>query len=153
MVFVRWLTSQPVSEWPSVSWQAVRLRRLLWPSSPLHLYGRPFVPEFIYNLYMQWYANLESRHISAFTLSFLVNFHPNSRRPWPSFSRSKFVIEYVVKFIPDFLENGDRYGNHFVCKNKYKSHVSFRLSYLHLTLVSWWVELNHCVLLQIVKGD
>ena len=56
------------------------------------------------------------KHIHAEKVSSSANFHPNHRPPWPSFSRSKIRIEYIRKFIRDYLANHDKYGVHCYCQ-------------------------------------
>ena len=47
-------------------------------------------------------------HINVDKIHSRANFYPNRQRYWPSFSRSKIRIEYIVTFIREYLSNGDR---------------------------------------------
>ena len=48
---------------------------------------------------------------------------------------SKIQIEYIGKFIRNFLANGDRYDKHCNCQHR-KSQVAFRLPYSYLTVAN-----------------
>ena len=41
-----------------------------------------------------------------------ANFHPNRQWPWPSFSMSKIRIDYIGKFVREYIVNDDRSGKH-----------------------------------------
>ena len=58
-------------------------------------------------------------------LSSPVNVEPSLQCPSATVSKSNMPIEYIGKFVRDYLTNGDKYGKY--C-------MAFRLSYLHFRL-------------------
>ena len=46
-----------------------------------------------------------------------TNFHLNRQFIFPSFSRWNILIDYIGKFVLDFLANGDRRGKHCYCQH------------------------------------
>ena len=74
---------------------------------------------------------------------FRANFHQFRQCPWTSFSRSKFQIEYIGKFIViNSQPLTDRTNIAIAIQELSRLHVAFQLAYLHFTLAHSKVQVQ-----------